>query len=51
MPAPLSVGTVSLADGTAPKGFLVEAAATRGARDVSDIGDWRRVIAATETAG
>jgi allophanate hydrolase len=51
VPAPLSIGTLALADGTAPKGFLVEAAATRGARDVSDIGDWRRVIAATETAG
>ncbi len=45
VPAPLSIGTVTLADGTAPKGFLCEPAGTLGATDVSAIGDWRRVIA------
>jgi allophanate hydrolase len=44
IPAPLSIGTVLLGDGTAPKGFLCEAAATLGARDVTVFGDWRRVI-------
>jgi allophanate hydrolase len=45
IPAPLSIGTVLLADGTAPKGFLCEQAGTVGARDVSALGDWRRVLA------
>ncbi len=45
VPAPLGIGTVTLADGTAPKGFLVEAAGVAGAEDVTAIGDWRRVIA------
>jgi allophanate hydrolase len=45
IPAPLSIGTVLLADGTAPKGFLCERAGTVGARDVSALGDWRRVLA------
>jgi allophanate hydrolase len=47
IPAPLSIGTVELADGTAPKGFLCEAAGTAGAVDVSAFGDWRRVLEAS----
>ncbi|MEM6467869.1 MAG: allophanate hydrolase, partial [Pseudomonadota bacterium] len=46
IPAPLGLGTIRLADGTNPKGFLCEAVACAAARDVSDIGDWRRVVAA-----
>lgn len=42
IPPPLSVGTVRLADGTAPKGFLVEAAGLEGAADISEYGGWRR---------
>ena len=45
IPAPLSIGTLRLADGTTPKGFLCEAAATTMAEDVSAFGDWRRVLA------
>ncbi len=45
VPAPLGIGTVTLADGAAPKGFLVEAAGVVGAEDVTAYGDWRRVIA------
>ena len=45
IPAPLCIGTVALADGTAPKGFLCEPAGAVGARDVSAFGDWRRVVA------
>ncbi len=45
VPAPLGIGTVRLADGTRPKGFLVEAAGVEGAEDVTHFGDWRRVIA------
>jgi allophanate hydrolase len=41
IPSPLGIGTVNLADGTAPKGFLVEAAGLAGARDISALGGWR----------
>ena len=43
--APLSIGTVTLADGRAVKGFLVEAAAAAGARDISSFGGWRAFLA------
>ncbi len=46
IPAPLGLGTLALADGTRPTGFLCEQVATRGAEDVTALGDWRRVIAA-----
>jgi allophanate hydrolase len=42
--APLTIGTLLLADGTRPKGFLVEAEATRGARDISRFGGWRAYL-------
>jgi allophanate hydrolase len=45
IPAPLGIGTVLLADGTSPKGFVCEPVGTVGARDVSGLGDWRRVLA------
>jgi allophanate hydrolase len=45
VPAPLSIGTVRLADGTTAKGFLVEAAAVEGARDISSFGGWRAFVA------
>ncbi len=44
VPAPLSIGTVRLADGTAPKGFVVEAQGIIGARDISDLGGWRAFV-------
>ena len=43
VPAPLSIGTVTLADGRSVKGFLVEAEAIAGARDISRFGGWRAV--------
>ena len=46
IPAPLSIGTVHLADGSGVKGFLVEAAAIDGARDITHFGGWRAFIAA-----
>lgn len=45
IPAPLGLGTLRLADGTSPKGFLCEAAGIEGAEDVTALGDWRRVLA------
>lgn len=46
IPPPLGLGTVLLADGTAPKGFLVEAEGTRGAEDITRFGGWRGFLAA-----
>jgi len=44
VPAPLTIGTITLADGRKVKGFLVEAAATAGARDISSFGGWRAFL-------
>jgi allophanate hydrolase len=41
VPAPLGIGTVTLADGRTVKGFLCEAHATRGAEDITAFGGWR----------
>jgi len=46
IPAPLGVGRLELEDGTAPTGFLVEAAATTDARDITAFGGWRRYVEA-----
>jgi allophanate hydrolase len=41
IPPPLAIGTVTLADGRAVKGFLCEAHAARGAEDITAFGGWR----------
>jgi allophanate hydrolase len=41
IPAPLGVGKVTLADGTAPTGFLCEPHALVGAEDITGFGGWR----------
>lgn len=45
IPPPLSIGTLSLKDGRAVKGFLVEGEAIRDARDISEFGGWRAFVA------
>ncbi len=45
VPAPLGIGTTRLADGTTPKGFIVEPEGVVGARDISEFGGWRKFIA------
>jgi allophanate hydrolase len=45
VPPPLSIGSIGLADGRTVKGFLVEAAAVAGARDISSFGGWRSFCA------
>jgi allophanate hydrolase len=45
VPPPLSIGTIRLADGRNVKGFLVEAVALDGARDISSFGGWRAYMA------
>jgi allophanate hydrolase len=45
IPAPLGLGAVRLADGRSVTGFLCEAAATDGARDIGALGGWREYLA------
>jgi allophanate hydrolase len=45
VPPPLSIGTLELGDGRKVKGFLVEAEAVAGARDISSFGGWRAFMA------
>lgn len=45
IPAPLCIGTLLLADGTTPKGFLVEPEGIAGAEDVTRHGGWRCFLA------
>ena len=45
VPPSFSIGTVRLADGLMVKGFLVEAQAVAGARDISQYGGWRNFVA------
>ena len=47
VPPPLSIGTLKLCDGREVKGFLVEAEAVRGAREISEFGGWRAFVAAS----
>jgi allophanate hydrolase len=44
VPAPMGIGTVELADGTWVKGFLCEAYALEGARDITEFGGWRAYL-------
>ncbi len=49
IPAPLGIGTVTLEDGQQVKGFLCEARATQGARDITGLGGWRQFIQGEKT--
>lgn len=44
VPAPLAIGTVTLADGSSVKGFVAEPRATTGAEDITHLGGWRAFI-------
>ena len=41
LPAPMGIGKVTLADGTEHPGFLCEAYALEGAKDITGYGGWR----------
>ncbi len=45
VPPPLAIGTVTLADGSAVKGFVAEPRAITGAEDITPLGGWRAYIA------
>jgi allophanate hydrolase len=44
IPAPLSIGKVELQDGSRVSGFVCEACAAAGARDITSLGGWRRYL-------
>ncbi|MGH8567835.1 MAG: allophanate hydrolase [Gammaproteobacteria bacterium] len=46
IPAPLAIGRVEIETGEAVAGFLCEAHATEGARDITSYGGWREYLAA-----
>lgn len=45
LPQPMTIGTVSLADGALVQGFLVEPVAVEGAQDITHHGGWRAHLA------
>ncbi|MGK6321740.1 allophanate hydrolase [Sphingomonas sp. DT-51] len=44
VPAPLAIGSVTLADGSVVKGFVAEPRAIDGAHDITALGGWRAYI-------
>lgn len=50
IPAPLGIGKLTLEDGGPISGFLCEAHATAGARDITTFGGWRAYIASLKAA-
>jgi allophanate hydrolase len=51
VPAPLSIGRVSLMDGGTVSGFLCESLATAGALDITHFGGWRSYLASGGAPG
>lgn len=45
IPAPLGIGTVTLEDGTAVKGFICEQAGLSSAKEITRFGGWRNYLA------
>jgi allophanate hydrolase len=45
IPPPLTIGTVTLADGSSVKGFLCEAFAVAAAEEITSLGGWRSWLA------
>jgi allophanate hydrolase len=45
IPAPLGIGTLTLADGSTVQGFVCEAHAVADARDITHLGGWRAYLA------
>jgi allophanate hydrolase len=51
IPAPLGVGIIALENGSQVQGFLCEAAAVHGARDITALGGWRAFLQAQPGSG
>jgi allophanate hydrolase len=50
VPAPLSIGSLQVADGSSVQGFLCEPLALQGAADITHLGGWRAYLASTSPA-
>ena len=50
IPSPLGIGSLLLDDGTRVQGFLCEAQALQGARDITPLGGWRAYIASLQAS-
>lgn len=50
VPAPLGIGSVTLADGSVVKGFICEASGLQGAQDITEFGGWASYIASRKPA-
>lgn len=48
VPAPLGIGSVTLADGRVVKGFICEPCGIHGARDITEFGGWRAYLASLQ---
>ena len=48
IPGPLGIGSLELEDGEYVKGFICEAHGTKDARDITDLGSWRRYLMAEQ---
>lgn len=48
IPAPLGLGSVTLADGSSVHGFICEALALEGATDITSFGGWRAYLASLQ---
>ncbi|GGI17083.1 allophanate hydrolase [Oxalicibacterium faecigallinarum] len=50
VPAPLGIGTLTLANGSSVKGFICEPAGLEGATDITELGGWAAYIASKQKA-
>ncbi|WP_431099574.1 allophanate hydrolase [Polaromonas aquatica] len=50
VPAPLGIGTLALEDGSSVQGFVCEAHALQGAKDITHLGGWRAYIESLKSA-
>ena len=51
IPSPLGIGTIFLAGGERVQGFLCEQSGLDGARDITDIADWREFLKTGNASG
>ena len=51
IPSPLGIGTISLAGGERVQGFLCEQSGLEGARDITEIANWREFLKTANASG
>jgi allophanate hydrolase len=50
VPAPLAIGSLELEDGVEVRGFVCEPRAVQGAREITELGGWRRYVESVRPA-